>query len=846
MAWRRAAVRIVFAALLVAAISNMPASAQTLWDPIDTHEWIGEDWGSPITVSHVDFQGRRCLQGTVTAATANWALIRTKRFLSEDWRAPLIALRADVYVADSGAAPRLNLEVRAFADFDTLLATIASSPLTNDQWQTVTWTLPAAVGLDRVGHLSLLLDDIASLTPTLYVDDLRLVMDGGQEQSWDRMDEGRQWFYAANWNDWSGIDPLIGFPGIEPVSSLDGSPVSSTASLYLEWDYINGQDPQNDLAAVGTDGSGSGLDADFSTADRIRAWVRSSTNQVLFRVFFHDTDADVGFITSCDIVHAPDSWEELEWIIPWPPGFDRSDVDRLFLVVSGIQGKEVQTGWARFDHVMLVTDEVPPGPDLVGRWLPPQPWPVVAIHAALLPTGKVLHYAYPGGGPGSRAFLWDPSTELFEDVSMNTDIFCSGLSLLPDGKLYVTGGNDYECVFQGRFDTHVFDPFTKTWTKLEDMSVGRWYPTNITLGDGRVIILSGNGRDCEPTPVMEMYVPGTGLEVIPEGTIELPLYPRMHLLTDGRVAYVGPSPDSYTFDPDNRIWEFVDVSHNGWRGSGTSVLIPGSQDQIMIIGGQNDGVATNTCERIDFSVSSPQWEPAAPLSIARAHANAVILPSREVMVLGGGETGLYCEPTNIPEMYDPDTGNWTTLPPQVFGRMYHSTAVLLPDGRVLSAGQDSDQSGSWGEIYEPAYLFRGPRPTISSAPPQVAYGSSFAINTPDAASISAVVLIRLSVVTHSFNLEQRYVGLQYSVAAPDRLIVTAPTDGNQAPPGYYMLFIVDDDNVPSVAEFVQLVDRLAIPAVSTWGLVVLILSVTIVATVVFGRRETFRLPARKT
>ncbi len=234
MAWRQDTVRTVFVALLVAAISNMPASAQTLWDPIDTHEWIGEDWGSPITVSHVDFQGRRCLQGTVTAAKANWALIRTKRFLSEDWRAPLIALRADVYVVNGGAAPRLNLEVRAFVDFDTIVTTIASSPLISDQWQTVTWTLPAAVGLDRVGHVSFVLDDIASLTPTLYIDDLRLVTAGGQEQAWDQMDKGRQWFYAANWNDWSGIDPLIGFPGIEPVSSLDGSPVSSTASLYLE------------------------------------------------------------------------------------------------------------------------------------------------------------------------------------------------------------------------------------------------------------------------------------------------------------------------------------------------------------------------------------------------------------------------------------------------------------------------------------------------------------------------------------------------------------------------------------------------------------------------------------
>ena len=839
MTWRRDAIRKTFLTVLVAAVSNMPASAQMLWDEIDTHEWIGEDWGSPITVSHVDFQGRRCLRATVTSATANWALIRTKRFLSEDWGTPLTSVRADVYVVNSGAASRLKLEVRAFTDFDTIVATLLSDTLTNDQWQTVTWTLPKAVGLDEVGHLSFVIDNIASLTPTVYIDELRLVTGADQEAIWDRMDTARQWSYAANWKDWSGIDPLIGFPSIEPVSSLDGSPVSPTASLYLEWDYNNGQDPGNDLAAVGTNGSGAGLDADFSTADRIRAWVRSSTNQVLFRTYFYDADADVGFFTPCAIVHVPNSWEELEWIIPWPPGFDRSDVDVFFLVVSGFAAEKIQSGWVRFDQVTLVSDQPPPGPEVVGRWLEPQPWPVVAIHAALLPTGKVLHYAYPGTGAGSRAYLWDPSTGAHEDVSMNTDIFCSGHSLLPDGKLYVTGGNDYECQFQGRVDTHTFDPFTKTWTKLEDMSVGRWYPTNITLGDGRVMILSGRGRDCVTTPVMEMYTPGSGLAVVPEGALELPLYPRMHLLTDGRVAYVGPSPDTYTFDPDTRVWEFVDFSSNGWRGNGTSVLIPGKDDQIMIIGGSNNGVATNSCEQIDFGVPSPQWEAAAPLSIARAHANVVILPSREVMVLGGGEVGLYCEPIDIPEMYDPDTGTWTSLPPQVFGRMYHSTAVLLPDGRILSAGQDSDQSGSWGEIYEPAYLFRGPRPTISSAPPQVAFGSSFTINTPDAASISAVAFIRLSVVTHSINIEQRYVGLQYSIAAPDQLIVTAPTEGNRAPPGYYMLFIVNGDDVPSVAHFVQLVDQAAIPAIGNVGLVILIATILAVGGWVLSRRTGF-------
>ena len=126
-------------------------------------------------------------------------------------------------------------------------------------------------------------------------------------------------------------------------------------------------------------------------------------------------------------------------------------------------------------------------PSEVGQWLAPQPWPVVAIHASMLPTGKVLHYAYPGGGDGSRAFTWDPRTGLFQQVFVDQDLFCSGHSFLPNGLLYVPGGNDYDCQFQGRSSTHVFDPFDETWTQLEAISMGRCCPTTLTSGNGRVL-----------------------------------------------------------------------------------------------------------------------------------------------------------------------------------------------------------------------------------------------------------------------------------------------------------------------------------------------------------------------
>ncbi|MCH7526869.1 MAG: DUF1929 domain-containing protein, partial [Planctomycetes bacterium] len=383
---------------------------------------------------------------------------------------------------------------------------------------------------------------------------------------------------------------------------------------------------------------------------------------------------------------------------------------------------------------------------------------------------------------------------------------CSGHSLLGNGDLYITGGNDYDCEFQGRADTHTFNPFRTDapWTRLEDMSVGRWYPTSLTIGDGRVLILSGLDRTCEVTPVMEMYTPGVGLEVVPEGERFVSLYPRLHLLTTGKMAHVGPENVTYTFDPELRLWQFIDFTNFGWRSQGTSVMVPGEIDEVMIVGGYTNKHANGTCERIDFKEGSPQWRPTGSLNFARAHANAVILPDRNIMLVGGGTGGFYDDPIFSAEMYDPDTESWTVLPPNQYGRMYHSTAVLLPDGRVLSAGQNSGKSGEWAEIYEPAYLFRGPRPIITDVPERISYGKMFSIATPQAGEITAVVLMGLSTVTHSVNNTQRYVGLNFFTAVDDHeLIALGPPNGNHAPVGFYMLFILNASEVPSNAKIVR-------------------------------------------
>ncbi len=445
--------------------------------------------------------------------------------------------------------------------------------------------------------------------------------------------------------------------------------------------------------------------------------------------------------------------------------------------------------------LMLGAGDIAP----LGQWLPPIKWNVIAIHSAMLSNGQVLQYSYPFGTKGSRARMWNPETGVFTQVNMSLDIFCSGLAFLGDGTLYVTGGNGIHCEAQGLVVTNLFDVDTASWSPGGLMLEGRWYPTPLMLGDGSVIIMSGQDANCEINPFIERYIPGSGLQF--NGTRELSLFPFLHLLSSGLIAHVGPENQANVYDPDTDEWTFVDSNNHGYRCEGTSVLVPGFTDMVMTIGGGCP--LTNTCELIDFAGAVPHWSYTTPMNHQRAHADVVILPDKTLLVVGGGTDESYGNPQLIPELFDPQTQTWTELPPQVYGRMYHATTVLLPDGRVLSAGQDEGPGMFTGEIYEPPYLFKGPRPQLDKAPQRVGYGSQFSLAGTPANEIGAIGLIAPTTNTHSFNNSQRYVELDFDILTPQALTVAAPANGNLAPPGYYMLFIVTPDGVPSVSRFVQ-------------------------------------------
>jgi hypothetical protein len=212
------------------------------------------------------------------------------------------------------------------------------------------------------------------------------------------------------------------------------------------------------------------------------------------------------------------------------------------------------------------------------------------------------------------------------------------------------------------------------------------------------------------------------------------------------------------------------------------------------------------------SLVGAAWSRIADMNFPRTNVNVVPLPDGTLLVIGGQRNGKWnTNPGAVleAEIYDPQNNTWTPTAPMMFPRQYHSIAVLLPDGRVLSAGgvdpsgvPQRDQRNM--EIFSPGYLSMGPRPAITNVPANVAYGASFDIDTPDASLIASVVLLRPASVTHHTDAGARYIKIPILSRTASRLTLRAPANGNIAPPGYYMAFIVNNDNVPSIARFVRL------------------------------------------
>src|SRR6266498_755338 len=468
-------------------------------------------------------------------------------------------------------------------------------------------------------------------------------------------------------------------------------------------------------------------------------------------------------------------------------------------------------------HFIAASSASAQDPATVGQFSPVMTWPYKAVHAHVLPTGKVLWW--PSYNLGDHPTLWDPSTNTNTPAAQaGANIFCSGHAFLANGQLFVAGGHVSSYV--GIPSAYIYNPTGNFWTRLPDMNNGRWYPTSTTLPNGDMLVSAGwidtRYNNTEPQVWQSATASWRNLST---AHLALPFYPFMFVAPNGKVLCAGPSQTTrYLNVTGTGAWSSVANSNFGTRNWGSSVMY--DDGKVLLMGGTTCGfyatctiLPTATAEIIDLNSPSPAWEYTGSLAVGRKLHNATLLADGKVLVTGGDQGTTdpndtsHHHPAFTSELWDPATGTWSTMASLTRYRGYHSTALLLPDGRVLSGGGEGTATV---EVYSPPYLFNGSRPTITSAPTSVGYGQSFFVGTPDATSISKVTLIALSSVTHGFNMGQRISRPLFSQATGG-LNVTAPSNPNTTPPGYYMLFILNSNGVPSVAKIVQINDTTPTP-----------------------------------
>ena len=458
------------------------------------------------------------------------------------------------------------------------------------------------------------------------------------------------------------------------------------------------------------------------------------------------------------------------------------------------------------------------------------------IHAAMLRTGKVLFIT-----ADETTLLWDPedpSPMTFEDPVNQPHLMPGGYSqlcghhvFLSDGSLLSVGGGGYGHNALARWG-YKFDPVAKSWSRTTGpMSDSRWYPTAVALGDepGRVLVVCGHGHG-----EMDIYdeTTDTFAPISSGDTKPFPyLYPGLHLLPShsifysrtgwgsagpGGGPYPGASDDQSSYftltGADTGVWNDIAPINPALpdRTKAMSVLLLSKNPpyvRVLVLGG-SDFSTNHTYEVIDVGSLSPATNWGPPVSFPdgqhRSLPSGVLLPDGNVFVCGG------IQQTNSPcAMFDPDTDSWSPMAALPSIRDYHSAALLLPSGKVMMAGWNNSSI----EIYSPPYLFRGPRPVISSAPNVIHYGQQFIVETPPphGKSIVKVVLVRPMAVTHQTDSEQRVIQLDWAHthdhAHPKKLRLRAPHGGQPhslAPRGYYMMFAINDQGVPSVARWIRL------------------------------------------
>jgi Domain of unknown function (DUF1929) len=460
-------------------------------------------------------------------------------------------------------------------------------------------------------------------------------------------------------------------------------------------------------------------------------------------------------------------------------------------------------------------------------------WPIIAIHLALLPDARVFTYGTDETGSQQGSALkfgvWDPASAVFDlfDNTTLTQLFCATQTLTPSGRLLVIGGQTIvdKLAGNGSLDVNSFDPATNVLSAQAPMAFPRWYGSAVTLGNGDMVVLGG--RILAPRPgapettstfatTPELYRSGSGWTSLAGANSNAAYgllagqganwsYPRAWLAPNGKVLSFG----------DDGVIHALDLA-----GSGTVAALPPRLKKRSVArfgamyapGKLILGRLGRNVQLVDLNGAAPVVTNAAPLSSERKYGSGTLLADGKVWVNGGSAGGnVLATAVYTSELWNPLTGAWTVTASAAKARLYHSNALLLADATVLTGGGGSPGPVSQfnAEIYYPPYLFNADgswaeRPQIAAlSATTVGWGQTLTVWTGAAAPVSKVNLLRVGSATHALNNDQRFLTLPF-VQSGSRLDATLPAAPNLAPPGYYMLFVLDEQGVPSHGKVIRI------------------------------------------
>ncbi|RZI82397.1 MAG: DUF1929 domain-containing protein [Rubrivivax sp.] len=453
-------------------------------------------------------------------------------------------------------------------------------------------------------------------------------------------------------------------------------------------------------------------------------------------------------------------------------------------------------------------------------------WPLIPIHAVLLPDGRVMSYGTDGQGNQTGQFnydVWDPAkgtgtaAHLVLPNTTGTDLFCSAQIVVPSsGAVLLTGGDrtiggvrNYSAD-----DVNFFDySNTALFASAQRMSALRWYPSILTLANGKVLVLGGRADPETPSPTPELYSATEGWRNLTGATsndaygLRNWSYPRAWQAPNGKVFVATIWGGTY----------YMDASGDGSIAATPLKLTEGDVylPSVMYAPGKILALRKlNKAVVLDLNGTAPTAVNVGGVGQDRYHGSATVLPNGQVFVNGGSMvTNVATGVAYQAKLWNPATKAWTAVATAQKMRLYHSVSLLLPDATVLTAGGGAPGpvANLNAEIFTPPYLYKqdgwfnsvlAVRPVIQSAPTAMTWGGSFTVGA-NVTGIKRVTLVKTGSATHTVDFDQRFMELSFT-ASGTQLTVKAPASANIAPPGYYMLFVFNAAGVPSVAKILKL------------------------------------------